>query len=291
MTVPWPTFTQQTLRRVRHTSIAVSEAEEDGLSVRAVDFAPMSLEDNFLVRWYVAENKGREARQVTLSLHVMGAGEWRKLNGHAVQFGDKLAVVSDQGIEGNGDELTLSLGRLRPGERASAALFLIAGRGNEQVAQGVARAEKASRDPMALLEQTRTEWEKWCAQTPLTTDDERTNDLLDSLLCLVRSHVGADAIHTGSLRYPHDRRGCGTATGCSARCSSWVAFRKRRSGLDFFHRAVADSTGWPRRTTRADGRPIPYGYAGWSFRTTLVLMVRDAERYGRICDECRTGTW
>ncbi len=134
---------------------------------------------------------------------------------------------------------------------------------------------------MALLEQTRVNWEKWCAQTPFTTGDQRTSDLLDSLLCLVRSHVGAQAIHTGSLRYPHNR--------AWVRDSYWVQrtllelgrVPEAKVGLDFFHRAWQQH-GLASSYYTTNGRPVAYGYSRVELPHYLVLMVRDADWYGRV---------
>ena len=241
----------------------------------------MGPEDNFLVRWFLVENQGEDTRRVTLTLHLDGGGDWRKLNGHAAQLGDKLAVVSDQSFQTGENALLLPLGRIGRGEHAAAVLFFILGRDAPHLGAGVGRAESLRADPMALLEQTKTNWTEWCAKTPLTIGEERTDDLLDSLLCLVRAHVGTNAIHTGSLRYPHDR--------AWVRDDYWVQrtlfelglTAEARVGLDFFHRSWQQAGLASSYQTR-DGRPVPYGYSRVELPHYLVLMVRDAERYGHL---------
>ena len=273
-------FTSQTLSRIRHTAVSVSEAEEGGLSVRAVDFAPMGAEDNFLVRWLLVENRGTATQSVTLSLHLTGGGDWRKVSGSVYELGDKLAVLSDQSFEVGENTITVPMGRIGAGARAAAALFFVVAQDRARLEKGVARASSMRRDPMALLQQTATEWTEWCAKTPLQSGDERTDDLLDSLLCLVRSHVGGKAIHTGSLRYPHDR--------AWVRDDYWVQralfelglTQEAKVGLDFFHRAW-QAGGLASSYQTRDGRPVPYGHAGVELPHYLVLMVRDAEQYGR----------
>ncbi|MBN2405913.1 MAG: hypothetical protein JXE06_10080, partial [Coriobacteriia bacterium] len=49
-------FPDQTLRRISQTSIAISESARPDLKLTCVDFAPMERQDNFLCRWFLAEN-------------------------------------------------------------------------------------------------------------------------------------------------------------------------------------------------------------------------------------------
>jgi len=279
--VPLSSFSKQTLRRIRHTAIAVSESEGSGLRITCVDFAPPDPEQNFLVRWFLAENIGDSGRQVQLVLQMMAPGEWTRLGPHAYQRGESLAVLSDGGLRHRHEELTAPMGYLRPGQRAAVAVLLTAAADPKRLPDYTARAEAALPDLAKLLEETRTEWETWCSRTPLVTGDRRFDDLLDSLLCLVRAHVGPRAIHTGSLRYPHNR--------AWVRDSYWVQRalltvgrpEEARLNLDFFHRA------W-RASGIASYYEIPsysstaYGYRGVEVPHYFVLMVRDAEEIAGV---------
>lgn len=279
--VPLASFPEQTLSRLRHTSIAVSESKRDDLKVTIVDFAPMSKDSNFLCRWFVIENTGKRLRRVNLLLKTMTQGEQHRLDDHALQVGDKLALVSDAALSLREERIQLSVGRIDPGERAAAALLLVAARDSKEVETEVQQARAALPHMLELLEETKLDWEAWCARSSLKTGDERTDDLLDSLLCLVRSHIGSAAIHTGSLRYPHDR--------AWVRDSYWVqrallelGYRdEAKLNLDFFHAAwkasgIASYYGIATRGSTA------YGYHGVELPHYLVLMARDAERMGGV---------
>jgi hypothetical protein len=276
---PLAGFPKQTLRRVRHTSISVFEAERGDLTVRAVDFAPMGEQDNYLVRWFLVENRGRRPRRVTLSLHVAAAGDWVKKGRHAYQIGDRLALVSDADLRAGDEALQLPMGRLGSGQRAAAAVLFVAVTEAKDLPPHQARAEKASADLLSLLEATETDWTAWCRRAPLESGDQHTDDLLDSLLCLVRSHIGPEAIHTGSVRYQHDR--------AWVRDDYWVQRAllelgytdEARRGLDFFHRAWSVS-GIASAYRIPDGKPMSYGYTRVELPHYLVLMVRDAEQLG-----------
>ena len=278
---PLADFPQQTLRRVRHTAIAVSQAEADGLRVTAVDFAPMEADSNFLVRWYLAENTGTSARRVTLRLNVPVAGDWQQVNAHTLQRGDTFGLVSDADISAREDAVTISLGRLAKGDRASAALFISVAKNTTALGVARARAELARKDPLALLEATRENWEQWCNRTPLVSGDGRTDDLLDSLLCLVRAHVGPEAIHTGSVKYPHNRAWVRDDYWTQRTLLELGHAAEAKVGLDFFHRAwqkggIASSYQVP------DGKPMSWGYPKVELPHYLVLMVRDAEQFGQV---------
>jgi len=274
-------FEEQSLRRVRSSAIAVSESSRPGLTVTCVDFAPMAPEDNFLARWLMVENTTRSRREVSIVVTALAPGEWRRAKDRVWWRGEGLAFVSDTRMDARENSLTLRLGRLEPGERRAAALLVVAAAEPGKLRDDVLRAETRLDDLLALLEDTRADWERWCATPALHTGDERMDDLLDSLLCLVRSHVGPEALHTGSLRYPHNR--------AWIRDSYWVQRallelgrpEEARRGLDFFHRAwraggVASSYEIP------SGKPVPWGYAGVELPHYLVLMVRDAERLGGL---------
>ena len=272
-------FESQTLHRIRHTSIAVSRSERDGLSVTCVDFAPMAEEDNFLARWFLIENGGESARRVGLAFHLAAMGEWEKSGSRAWRRGGRLGIVSDGELTPRDDWLESNLRTLQPDERIACSLLVVPAGDARRLAAYVERAEAALARLPELLEETRLEWEEWRGRVPLETGEPRMNDLLDSLLCLLRSHVGTEAIHTGSLRYPHTR--------AWVRDSYWVQrallelglVDEARLNLDFFLRA------W-RAAGLASHYEIPAGKAtGWGYDRVevphyLVLMVRDAERLG-----------
>ncbi len=277
--VPLADFPEQTLSRVRHTSIAVSESKRDDLKVTILDFAPVSPESNFLCRWFVIENIGKQMRRADIMLKTMVQGEPERLNNHSCKLGEKLAIVSDAGLRAGADEIRVSIGRIDPGERASAAVLLVGSQRPVSLASYVEQARAALPRLIELLDETKTDWEQWCALSPLQTGDMQIDDLLDSLLCLVRNHVGSEAIHTGSLRYPHDR--------AWVRDSYWVQrallelghAEEAKLSLDFFHNAwrasgIASSYEIPTR------KGIPLGYDKVELPHYLVLMVRDAEQMG-----------
>jgi len=277
--VPLASFPEQTLSRLRHTSIAVSESKRDDLKVTIVDFAPMSKDSNFLCRWFVIENTGKRLRRVDLLLKTMTQGEQRRLDDHAFRVGDKLALVSDAALSLREEHIQLSVGRIDPGERASAALLLVGLQDPSKLEAQVKQARAAVPRLLELLDETKLDWEAWCARSSLKTGDERTDDLLDSLLCLVRSHIGSAAIHTGSLRYPHDR--------AWVRDSYWVQRALLELGykdeaklnLDFFH-AAWKASGIASYYDIATRGSTAYGYHGVELPHYLVLMVRDAEGMG-----------
>ena len=279
--MPLADFPEQTLRRPRHTSIAVSESKRDDLSVTCVDFAPMSPEHDFLARWFLVANTGPSPQHVRLVFDVGAPGEWTRLNSHSCQRGDRLALLSNTELRAREDNIEASLGRLQPGARAAVALLLVAASEPTGLPDRIVHAQAALPHLSQLLEHTRAEWEAWCAHIPLRTGDKPTDDLLDSLLCLVRSHIGPEAIHTGSLRYPHNR--------AWIRDSYWVQRALLELGradeallnLDFFHRAwrtagIASFYEVPSR------RATAYGYHRVELPHYLVLMVRDAERLSGV---------
>jgi hypothetical protein len=277
---PLAEMPEQTLRRVRHTSIAVSQARDRDLQVSCVDFAPMPSDDNFLVRWFLVENTGKSVRQVNLRFKLGAAGEWKRQEA-GVWLRENLAFISDTRLTASGEDLEAVMGRLRPGERGAAAILVVAAKQASQLAQQAARAKSQLPRLEDLLNLTKSDWEAWCERTPLHTGDQRTDDLLDSLLCLVRSHVGPEAIHTGSLRYPHNR--------AWIRDSYWVQRtlwelgrrEEARLSLDFFHRAWRTS-GLASYYEIPSGRSTAYGYSGVELPHYLVLMVRDAEELGGV---------
>jgi len=279
--VPLADFPDQTLRRLRHTAIAVSESQLDGLRVTSVTFAPMGPDQNFLIRWFLFENTGQSTHRLHLAVRFLASDEWSSIDAHTWQRGDHLALVSDAPLATREEDIEADIGSLRPGQQAAAALLFIAVEGKEALADDIARAQAAIPNLLEVLDSTRSEWTEWCAQTPLATGNTRTDDLLDSLLCLTRAHVGPKAIHTGSLRYSHDR--------AYVRDSYWVQrallelgrVHEARVNLDFFHRAWRASgiaSYYEIPVSRAAG----YGYQGVELPHYLVLMARDAERLAGI---------
>lgn len=275
--MPLSGFPEQRLRRIRHTAIAVSESSREDLTVTCVDFAPMAEEHNFLARWFLVENTGEASRRVSILLDVTAPGEWTALGPNSFQLGDTFGVVSDGELQLRHEQMGLDLGGIAPGEQASAAVLLTGSDNPARLPDQAAHARASLPGLLDLLEETKRDWESWCLARPLQTGDERTDDLLDSLLCLVRAHVGPEAVHTGSLRYPHNR--------AWVRDSYWVQrallelgrTEEARLNLDFFHRAwresgIASYYEIPGRSSSA------YGYHGVELPHYLVLMVRDAEQ-------------
>jgi hypothetical protein len=278
---PLAAFPDQTLRRVRHTAIAVSRSESSNLTVTSVDFAPMGPQDSFLVRWLLVENVGRRTLRVELSLDVLTAGRPARRSSRAWQLGDKLALVSDAKLVAGEDAVRLPLGRLGPGAETAAAVLFVGARDAKRLSSYMAVAEATLTRLPEVLEETRKNWEQWCARSSLGTGDQRTDDLLDSLLCLVRSHVGREAIHTGSLKYAHNR--------AWIRDNYWVQRtllelgynQEAQASLDFFYRA------WRKSKTASyygipDGLGGEYGYDRVELPHYLVLMVRDAEQLAGV---------
>jgi hypothetical protein len=274
-------FPQQTLRRVRHTAIAVSRSEGFGLSVTSVDFAPMGPQDSFLVRWFLVENMGHRAVRPELAFSIAAAGEWARRSARTWQLGERLALVSDSKLAHDGDIMRVPLGRLRPGSRSAVAVLFVGARDSKRLADYIAVAEATLSRLPEVLNETKSNWEQWCARVSLETGDERTDDLLDSLLCLVRSHIGKEAIHTGSLKYPHNR--------AWIRDNYWVQRTLLELGysdeaqlnLDFFHRA------WQKSKIASyyeipEGLGVEYGYDRVELPHYLVLMVRDAEQLAGV---------
>ncbi len=276
---PLAAFPELKLRRVRHTAIAVSEGSRDDLTVTCVDFAPMAQEHNFLVRWLLVENTSAATRVVRMLFDITALGEWSAVDPNCCQMGDSFAVVSDGELEIRQERLGLRLGRLGPGQRASAALLLVGTSDPARLPSNIAAARSAMADLHALLQETKDDWESWCLSRPLRTRNEHIDDLLDSLLCLVRTHIGPEAVHTGSLRYPHNR--------AWVRDSYWVQRallelgRKEEAmlSLDFFHRAWREA-GIASYYEIASRSSSAYGYHGVELPHYLVLMVRDAEQMG-----------
>ncbi len=277
--IPLTQVPDQTLRRIRHTAIAVSESTHLGIRLTCVDFAPAG-KNNFLARWFLVENTGKATRSVRMVLNLTAPGDWRRLDSRSWQLGEHLALVGTTKLSKHHDQLELSLGTVRPGQRVSTALLLVAA-DTKNLQSHTEQARAALPQLPTLLEATKKNWEEWCAETPLQTGDARVDDLLDSLLCLIRSHIGPNAIHTGSLRYPHNR--------AWIRDSYWVQLalltlgRKEEAqrNLDFFHRAwqtsgIASYYEIPSYASTA------YGYHGVELPHYLVLMVRDSDQLAGI---------
>jgi len=274
-------FPEQTLARVRRTTITVSESKRDDLKVTIVDFAPMGPESNFLCRWFIVENTGTRLRRVDLVLKAMTQGDQKRLDNRSYQLGDKLAIVSDAKLRARPEHMEVAVGRIDPGERASAAVLLVATREPKALKGQVEQARAALPNLLELLNDTKLDWEAWCGQTALKTGDAEVDDLLDSLLCLVRAHVGPEAIHTGSLHYSHSL--------AWLRDSYWVERallelgykEEAKLNLGFFHRAWRTS-GIGSSYEILTGKSKSYGYQALELPHYLVLMVRDAERMGGV---------
>jgi hypothetical protein len=168
----------QTLRRVRHTAIAVSESSGLGLRITCVDFAPMAAQENYLARWFLVENTGKAARTVSLDMDITAQGEWRALDARSYQVGERLALVSNTRLHRREERIELRVGTVRPGRGVTAAVLLVATEPKKLPAD-VEQARSALKRLPELLEATKTDWEEWCARTPLRTGDARMDDLLD----------------------------------------------------------------------------------------------------------------
>jgi hypothetical protein len=267
----------QTLKRVRNTAISVSEASSQGIRVTAVDFAPMGRDDNFLVRWFVVENTGGSAQRLGLRLKVGAAGDWKRTGGAWVR--ENVAFVSDTKLVKSDDSLEAVMGRVPPAQKGAAAFLIVAVKDNAKLGQQITRAKAALSRLMPLLEDTKSDWTKWCEKTPLKTGDERTDDLLDSLLCLLRSHIGAEAIHTGSLRYPHNRAWVRDSYWAQRALLDLGRSEEAKLNLDFFHRAWKTS-GLASWYEIPSAKSQAYGYGAVELPHYLVLMVHDAEMSG-----------
>jgi hypothetical protein len=227
------------------------------------------------------ENTGTHLRRVDLVLKAMTQGEQERLDNRSYQLGDKLAIVSDTKLRSRPEHMEVAVGRIDPGERASAAVLLVATREPKALKGQIEQARVALPNLLELLNDTKLDWEAWCGQTAPETGDEQVDDLLDSLLCLVRAQIGSEAIHTGSLRYPHDR--------AWVRDSYWVqrallelGYREEaKLNLGFFHSAwrtsgIGSSYDILTRESKS------YGYQAVELPHYLVLMVRDAERMAGV---------
>ncbi len=272
-------FPDQTLRRIRHTTITVSESDYLGIRLTCVDFAPTG-KNNFLARWFLVENTGKATRTVKMALNLTVPGDWRRLDARSWQLGERFALVATTKLNKRLEQLELSFGTLRPGRRAAAALLLVAADA-KNIQSHIEQAQVALPQLPTLLENTKKEWEAWCAKTPLQTGEARIDDLLDSLLCLIRSHIGPNAIHTGSLRYPHNR--------AWIRDNYWVQLALLKLGrkeeaqrnLDFFHRAWQTS-GLASYYEIPSYASTAYGYHGVELPHYLVLMVRETDQLAGI---------
>jgi len=265
---------------VRHTSVAVAEIEEDGLAVTSVDFAPMGRDEDFLVRWFLVRNTGTTAQQLSLRFKVGASGDWKR-GSHGAWVRENVAFISDAKLVRSDEALEAVIGRVPPGQAGAAALLIVATKDAKALGQSAAKAGASLRDLARLLETTKSDWTKWCERASLKSDDQRTDDLMDSLLCLLRSHIGADAIHTGSLRYPHNR--------AWVRDSYWVQRTlldlgyddEAKLSLDFFHRAWKTS-GIASWYEIPSGKSQAYGYTAVELPHYLTLMVHDAEMAGVV---------
>ena len=185
--------------------------------------------------------------------------------------------ASPRGGRGQAVSLVISLPRLAGKQSVSAALFLASARDNKELVEIQGHLE----DPLGLLARTAAAWRTWRERAKAPPADGQVGDLIDGILCLMKSHVGFDGLHTGSLRYPHDR--------AWIRDNYWVArafleagyVEEAKVNLDAFLRFWQKSGVCSYYDYRTD-RGTHYGYDRVELAHYLVLMVRDAERLGGI---------
>jgi len=269
---------RQRLRRVAGTAIAVSESEGADFTVTTVDFSPLEIELNCLVRLVMVRNEGEGARFSLLFSGMMG--ELKRKDRYSL-LGDRLGLVSDCPLEigrEGGSEVKIDLGKIGPRESLSAAIAFVPARESEAIQEGMERARRrVLADPVGALKSTEKDWKAWRKKVKAASGSPRLDDLMDSILCLMKSHVGFDALHTGSLRYPHTR--------AWTRDNYWVQralleaglTEEARTNLEFFFSAWKKSglSSYYEISTR---RGAPYGNLRVELPHYLVLMVRDAEK-------------
>gem|GEM_PF-3027277 len=276
-------FKQQRLRRIVRTSIIVGTCEDKTVKVTLVDCAPTAPESNCLLRLIIVENLGKSTR---FSLSFSGLfAELKPLNANTLLINTHLGVFSDHRlrVRPNDDktEIRLGLGSIGQGKRRFAVLLFVPAKSEPKVAEGLAEAKKLIKDPVPVLEATRKEWRDWRNQIKTSDNNPRREDLVDSLLCLIRTHIGFQAIHTGSLRYAHNR--------AWVRDNYWVQRalleaglkKEARLNLEFFFAAWKDS-GLASYYEIAGKRGHGYGNMQVELPHYPVLMVRDAEELAGV---------
>jgi len=293
---PLRDFATQRARRVDDTGILVTEAEEAGVKVSVVDFAPSAPDLDALVRLVLVTNgSGGSLRNAAVRLDLQGRSEAETVRstlatvdrGRLLVYGRLPLSVETQGAEPGSSmrsqrvSISQAIGSLGVDQRRL-AIFVLAplASADQQAATSRAVGDRLA-DPMACLRLTGEAWQTWYGSVVLHCSDQRLSELLDGLLELMRSHVGTEAIHTGSLRYPHNR--------IYLRDSYWVqrAFleagrpREAQRNLNFLWRmwqknGLASYYSLPERTGAG------YGYQRVELPHYLVLMVRDAERWAGL---------
>ncbi|NIM07023.1 MAG: hypothetical protein GTO55_10650 [Armatimonadetes bacterium] len=280
--LPLAKLDEQRLRRVESTSIAVSESKSADFLVTTVDYAPTGEDLNCLVRLVLVSNEGeKEEFGLTFSSAL---GDLKQENSSTITAG-RLGIISDHRLrleEEGISAVKINLGSIPKGESRSAAIVFVPARDAQKMQEGLDQAKKiVLQDPLGVLETTRKEWEDWRGQVKVSSGKEKLDDLIDSILCLIRSHIGFEAIHTGSLRYPHTR--------AWVRDNYWVQRALLEAGLaqeaklnlDFFFSAWKESglCSYYEISTR---RGEPYGNPRVELPHYLVLMVRDAEKMAGV---------
>jgi hypothetical protein len=280
--LPLAGLKEQTLSRIFGASIPVSESEDEDFHITITDFAPLGEELNCLVRLVVVRNKGEKSRFSLLFSSTLG--ELKQQNRSTIIAG-RLGILSDHPLQiadEDASQIKIDLGSIERGDSRSAAIILVPAKDEGRMEEDLEKARQVVlQNPLNLLETTQKEWNEWRAQVKVETEDERLEDLIDSLLCMMKSHIGFDAVHTGSLRYPHTR--------AWVRDNYWVQRALLEAGLkeeaklnlDFFFSAWKDSglSSYYEISTR---KGEPYGNPHVELPHYLVLMVRDAEQLGGI---------
>lgn len=280
--VPLADFDRQRLRRVAGSSIAVTESTTRRLTVTTIDFAPLNPELNCLVRLIIVTNWGRRGK-FALSLAGL-TGDWKQQQRDLIADEGRVSIYCDHQLRLTSGEYQaqVELGAISRGESRSVALYFVPGRDPQQVTEDVAAIRKAlAQDPTAPLRATLAAWHSWRDKVKVDSGSARLDDLIDSLLCLVKSHIGFDAIHTGSLRYPHTR--------AWVRDNYWVQRALLEAGLveeaklnlEFFFAAWQES-GICSYYDIATRKGEPYGNIHVELPQYLVLMVKDADKLGKI---------
>jgi hypothetical protein len=280
---PLSRFDDQRLQRVARSGIIVGSSKSGAATVTLVDFAPTAPERNALVRLVIVKNLGERSRFSLLFSGVFA--DITQLDGKTLLINNRLGLTSDINLRArpadNRTEIILNLGAIGKGQGRCAALAFVPGPSQSQVTRDLKPVKKLLSDPLSALEATRAEWSSWCHQVEPESGTSRREELIDSLFCLIRSHLGFKAIHTGSLRYPHNR--------AWVRDNYWVGRALWEAGLkneakmnlDFFFSAWRQS-GLASYYDISSGKGFNYGNMQVELPHYLVLMVKDGERWGGI---------
>lgn len=289
-------FPTQCARRVTRTGVLATEVKDGDVNITVVDFAPLEPDLNALVRLVLVANTGPTTlRQAAVQLDMRGRAKARAVRRTLVSFDEGRLLVYGRAavsIKRRSDEPEASLasrqvsviqplGNLGAGQKRCAIFVLVplASADDEPLVSRTLRPYMA--DPIACLDRTVRGWRDWSNGVSLRCSDERLTGLIDSLLQLIRSHQGPQAIHTGSLRYAHDR--------IYLRDSYWVQrglleagrFQEAERNFKFLWR-MWERNGIASYYTLPDRRGHGYGYQRVELPHYLVLMVRDLERWGGL---------